>query len=89
MNPFWDEMFQIAKKVGPACWGIVNYSTGKSKIVHHDQLEPAGTKQDASVVLKSGPEGEAERQPGRILIRNDHGIQLQNLPVIDREQFSQ
>ena len=53
MNLIWDEMFKISKKIGTSCWGIVNFVSGKSKIVHHDQIQPASTKQDASMVMGS------------------------------------
>ena len=39
------------KKIGPVNWGIIDLSTKKTKIVHHDLLKPALEKQDASGIL--------------------------------------
>ena len=87
MNPIWDEMFQISKKIGTSCWGIVNFVSGKSKVVHHDQIQPAGTRQDASMVMgSSAPEQNPQAPAGRVLV--DNRLPQQQLPLIDQQQFS-
>ena len=87
MNPIWDEIFQISKKIGTSCWGIVNFVSGKSKVVHHDQIQPAGTRQDASIVMgRSAPEQNPQAPAGRVLV--DNRLPQQQLPLIDRQQFA-
>ena len=87
MHPIWDEMFQISKKIGTSCWGIVNFVSGKSKIVHHDQIKPAGTKQDASMVMGSSAPVQNPHAPvGRVLV--DNSLPQHNLPQMDRQQFA-
>ena len=82
LNPIWEEMFQISKKIGTSCWGIVNFVSGKYKIVHHDQIQPAGTKQDASMVMGSSAPVQNPHAPvGRVLV--DNSLPQDNIPQID------
>ena len=96
MNPKWDQLFEVVKKVGPVCWGIVNFSDGKSKIVHHDQLLPAGIKQDARWTIGGGRDNTetdiSHPVVGKIHIPNvEHPApqaQTQHLPQLDKCQFT-
>ena len=88
MNPIWDEIFQISKKIGTSCWGIVNFVSGKFKVVHHDQVQPAGTRQDASMVMGSSVSVQNPQAPAGNFLFVDNRLPQQNLPVIDRQQFA-
>ena len=67
--------------------GIVNFVSGKSKIIHHDQIQPAGTKQDASVVMGSSAPVQNPHAPvGRVLV--DNSLPQHNLPPMDQQQFA-
>ena len=61
INPKWEQLFEVVKRIGPVCWGIVNFADGKSKIVHHDQLMPAKVKQDATWTVGDDTSGNRYR----------------------------
>ena len=48
MNPLDVSPYRGVKKYGPVNYGIEDPATKKSKIVHHDLLKPALSKQDAN-----------------------------------------
>ena len=89
-------MFEVAKKAGPVYWGIENFSDGKSKIVHHDQLLPAGIKQDARWTIGAGRDNTetdiSHPVVGKIHIPNVEPpapqAQTQHLPQLDKCQFT-
>ena len=48
MNPLDVGPYRVVRKYGPVNYGIEDPTTKKSKIVHHDLLKPALSKQDAT-----------------------------------------
>ena len=52
----WVGPYEVNKNIGPVNWGIKDITTGKSKIVHHDLLKPAGKEVNAkNVVIPDNP----------------------------------
>ena len=50
LNPLSVGPFLVVKKIGPVNFAIQDTESGKTKIVHHDLLRPAGYKNDASIL---------------------------------------
>ena len=96
MNPFWVGPYEIVKHVGPVNWAILERSTGKSKIVHHNLIKPALIKQDASILPTSSTRAPDNPLVSRIMVPQSDGSgigspnnsgQSEGL-VLNRQQFT-
>ena len=92
MNPYWVGPFEVIKRVGPVNWGILDQNSGKSKVVHHDLLKPALSKQDALITPGEKLMAETPRV-SKLHIRSTNNVSsiaadVDNSVQIDRTQFT-
>ena len=86
LNPFWVGPYQVEKKIGPVNWGIIDAATGKSKVVHHDLLKPAGKETNAQLLPHSTQTTKDPVNLSKIhIIPHNHGNPGMQ---INREQFT-
>ena len=50
MSPRYIGPYVVVKRYGPVNWGIEDQESRKSKVVHHDLLQPAGKIQNATIL---------------------------------------
>ena len=93
MNPIWVGPYQIIKQIGPVNWAIRDQTSGKTKIVHHNLLKPALSKQDATIT-PALDFSNAITQTSKVLIGNNiptgTNQRIESIPQhqLDREQFT-
>ena len=88
MNPYWVGPFKIIKQVGPVNWAILDQATGKSKIVHHDLLKPALTKQDATIIPELTYQPQSMSSSRIHISSANNNTSRNNISQIDRAQFT-